>query len=74
MATHNITFASTGDVKKDIPGTTAVRAMRREAVDALLHKAGADSTTVRQLADNTQIVELRYSAHTYDMRRLMRRS
>ena len=67
-------FASTGNAKEDLLSITAVHPMRKEAVDTILKKAGADWTMVRQLVDENQIVETQYGGHTYYMRRFKRRS
>ena len=66
-------FASTGNAKEDILSITAVHPMRREAINALLKKAGVDWTAIRQLIDQGQIVETQYGDHTYYMRRFKQR-
>jgi wyosine [tRNA(Phe)-imidazoG37] synthetase (radical SAM superfamily) len=62
-------FASTGDAREDLLSITAVHPMRRQAVDDLLKKAGADWAIVHQLIAEHQIVETQYLEHTYYMRR-----
>lgn len=66
-------FASTGNVKEDLLSITAVHPMRREAVGAMLEKAGADWTIVDQLVARNQISETHYAGHTYYMRRFKKR-
>jgi wyosine [tRNA(Phe)-imidazoG37] synthetase (radical SAM superfamily) len=67
-------FASTGDIREDLLSITAVHPMRQEAVEALLKKAGAEWTTVRELVAANQIIETQYAGHTYYVRRFKRMS
>ncbi|MBN2312398.1 MAG: radical SAM protein [Sedimentisphaerales bacterium] len=66
-------FASTGNVKEDLLGITAVHPMRREAVGAVLEKAGVDWMIVDQMVAGDQIIEAQYAGHTYYMRRFKKR-
>lgn len=66
-------FASTGDARQDLQSITAVHPMRREAVEALLEKSGANWGVVEQLVAEQEIIETRYNGHTYYVRRFKRR-
>lgn len=66
-------FASTGNAREDLRSITAVHPMRKEAVDALLRKSGADFGVVEQLVAEQQIIETQYNGHTYYVRRFKRR-
>ncbi|MBN2563763.1 MAG: radical SAM protein [Phycisphaerae bacterium] len=67
-------FSSTGDPREDLLSITAVHPMRKEAVDALLKRAGADWTMVRRLVEEQQIIETSYQDHVYYMRRFKKAS
>ncbi|MEJ2345269.1 MAG: radical SAM protein [Gammaproteobacteria bacterium] len=66
-------FASTGDVRHDLLGITAVHPMRQSAVRALLAKAHADWGVVDELAAEGQLVETEYQGERYYLRRLKTR-
>lgn len=66
-------FASTGNVREDLLGITAVHPMRRKAVETVLEKAGADWAIVDSLIAANEIVETQYEDHTYYIRRFKKR-
>jgi len=63
-------FAFTGDAARDLLGVTAVHPMRREAVQALLHRAQAPWAVVEGLLARGELVETPYGGHLYYVRRL----
>jgi len=63
-------FAFTGDVEEDLLSITAVHPMRREAVQKLLARAGADWPAVAQLLETGQLIETEYQGTIFYMRRL----
>lgn len=62
-------FSSTGNVVGDLLSITAVHPMRADAVAALLTSAGADSSVVRRLIDQRQLVKTEYGGETFYLRR-----
>lgn len=62
-------FAFTGDIQKDILSITAVHPMRREAVDALLVKAGASWDVVDRLLAHGELAEVRHDGHVFYLRK-----
>ena len=65
-------FAFTGNVEEDILSITAVHPMRREAVEELLHKAGADWKVIEKLIQKEKIMETEFNGHKFYMRKLKR--
>ena len=62
-------FAFTGDIQKDLLSITAVHPMRREAVDALLAKAGAPWAVVDGLLAQGDLTEVRHEGHLFYLRK-----
>jgi wyosine [tRNA(Phe)-imidazoG37] synthetase (radical SAM superfamily) len=62
-------FVSTGNAEADLLSITAVHPMRKQAVDKLLRRAGADWSLVRDLIAQGQVVEAEYRGKTFCMRR-----
>jgi len=62
-------FASTGDVEKDILNITAVHPMREEAVGLLLSRAGYSGDLIGRLLASGDLVKTNYKENTYYMRR-----
>ncbi len=62
-------FAFTGDIKKDLLSITAVHPMRREAVDALLSKAGASWAIVDRLLAHGELAEIKHDGHLFYLRK-----
>lgn len=63
------TFASTGDIERDLLGISAVHPMREEAVRALLARAGASWEIVDRLVAQGDFVETTYDDHVFYLRR-----
>lgn len=61
-------FSATGDAREDLLRITAVHPMRREAVEALLARTGADWNVVSGLMDDGLLVETEYAGHTFYLR------
>jgi wyosine [tRNA(Phe)-imidazoG37] synthetase (radical SAM superfamily) len=62
-------FAASGDPEADLLSITAVHPMRRQAVETLLHKTGADWQVVRGMIDDGRLVEVEFQQHRYYLRR-----
>jgi wyosine [tRNA(Phe)-imidazoG37] synthetase (radical SAM superfamily) len=62
-------FAYSGDIEKDLLSITAVHPMRKEAVVALLSRAGATWATVDRLVAQGELRETNYDGHCYYLRR-----
>jgi wyosine [tRNA(Phe)-imidazoG37] synthetase (radical SAM superfamily) len=62
-------FAFTGDIQKDLLSITAVHPMRREAVDALLSRAGASWGVVDHLLAHGELAETKYDGHLFYLRK-----
>jgi len=62
-------FASTGKAEEDLLAITAVHPMRKEAVDELLGKAGADWSVVRGMMDRDLLVWTEYEGRIYFVRK-----
>jgi len=62
-------FAFTGDIQKDLLSITAVHPMRREAVDALLAKAGVSWAVVETLLAHGELAEVRHDGHLFYLRK-----
>ena len=62
-------FASTGDIEKDLLSITAVHPMRREAVSALLSRAGSSWEIVDRLVARGDLAETKYDRHVFYLRR-----
>jgi len=62
-------FASTGKAEEDLLAITAVHPMRKEAVDELLGKAGADWSVVRGMMDRDLLVWTEYDGRIYFVRK-----
>jgi wyosine [tRNA(Phe)-imidazoG37] synthetase (radical SAM superfamily) len=63
-------FAFSGDVERDLLSITAVHPMRQDAVSDYLARAGADWLAVRRLLARGELVEVKYSGHSFYLRRL----
>ncbi len=61
-------FSSTGDVERDLLSITAVHPMRREAVDDLLRRNGAEWDSVQSLMDNGQLVSADFQGQRFYLR------
>jgi len=61
-------FAVSGDIVQDILSITAVHPMRREALENLLQKEGADWSVVRQLLEEGTLVCERFAGHRFYLR------
>jgi len=66
-------FASTGNFEEDVLNITAVHPMRREAVEELMRKDGADWETVERLVREGKLVRVTYEGETFYMRKLRSR-
>jgi len=62
-------FAFTGDIQKDLLSITAVHPMRREAVDALLSRAGASWAVVDRLLAHGELAEMKHDGHLFYLRK-----
>ena len=62
-------FAYTGDIEKDLLGITAVHPMRKEAMEALVSRAGATWETVDRLVAQGDLRETTYDGHCFYLRR-----
>jgi wyosine [tRNA(Phe)-imidazoG37] synthetase (radical SAM superfamily) len=62
-------FAYTGDIEKDLLSITAVHPMRKEAVEALLSRAGAPWEAVERLVAQGDLRETKYNGHCFYLRR-----
>ena len=62
-------FAFTGDIQKDLLSITAVHPMRREAVDALIAKAGASWAIVEKLLAHGELTEAKHDGHLFYLRK-----
>lgn len=62
-------FAVTGDIRKDLLSITAVHPMRRDAVEALLVKAGASWAVVDDLLARGELAEVSYACHLFYLRK-----
>jgi wyosine [tRNA(Phe)-imidazoG37] synthetase (radical SAM superfamily) len=62
-------FAYSGDIEKDLLSITAVHPMRKEAVEALLSRAGAPWEAVERLVDQGDLRETNYDGHCFYLRR-----
>jgi wyosine [tRNA(Phe)-imidazoG37] synthetase (radical SAM superfamily) len=67
-------FAHSGDVVADLLSITAVHPMRRDAVDALLHKSNADWPVVNRLFASGQLIKTMYEGREFYARSLPRRA
>ncbi len=65
-------FACTGDLEKDLLSITAVHPMRREAVKALVSRAGASWEIVDRLVAQGDLRETTYDGHAFYMRKFKR--
>jgi len=64
------TFAFTGDAERDLLSITSVHPMRRDGVEELLSKAGADWEIVKKLIKEDKLVEVAYKDKKFYMRKL----
>jgi len=62
-------FAFTGDVAEDLLSITAVHPMRRDAVKSFLARANADWSVIRELIRQGKLLETRYDARRFYVRR-----
>ena len=63
-------FSSTGNLAEDLLSITAVHPMRKEAVQALLDKVGADWDLVERLIEEHQLIQTEYGGRKFYVRRL----
>jgi wyosine [tRNA(Phe)-imidazoG37] synthetase (radical SAM superfamily) len=63
-------FISTGNVKEDLLGITAVHPMRKEAITEFLKRAKADWRIVEELLQQEKLIEIEYEGKKYYMRKL----
>jgi len=61
-------FAASGDAQQDILSITAVHPMRRDAVQELLKKEGAEWSVVEQLLEQGKLVDERFEGHQFYLR------
>jgi len=64
------TFASTGDMEKDLLSITAVHPMRKEAVSAFLFRSGSTWEVIERLVAQGDVAETQYEGHAFYLRRL----
>lgn len=62
-------FASIGNIEEDLLSITAVHPMREEAVQAFLHRAGADNSVVADLVERNLLLQEEYEGKRFYMRR-----
>ena len=62
-------FASTGDIEEDLLDITSVHPMRRDGVDELLRRAGADWSVVEALLERRLLVEVEHEGSLFYVRR-----
>lgn len=62
-------FAYSGDIEKDLLSITAVHPMRKEAVEALLSRAGVTWDAVERLVAQGDLRETNYDGHCFYLRR-----
>jgi wyosine [tRNA(Phe)-imidazoG37] synthetase (radical SAM superfamily) len=63
-------FISTGNVREDLLGITAVHPMRKEAITEFLKRAKADWRIVEELLQQEKLIEIEYEGKKYYMRKL----
>lgn len=63
-------FVATGDVVEDLLAIASVHPMRKSAVEALLHSAGATWPVVENLIDDGRLVRTSYAGHDFFIRRI----
>jgi wyosine [tRNA(Phe)-imidazoG37] synthetase (radical SAM superfamily) len=63
-------FISTGNVREDLLGITAVHPMRKEAITEFLKRAKADWGIVEELLQQEKLIEIEYEGKKYYMRKL----
>ena len=63
-------FSASGDAKADLLSITAVHPMRRDAVEELLRRDGADWGLVHELLGSGILVELEYGQERFYLRKL----
>ncbi|NPA47751.1 MAG: radical SAM protein [Thermococci archaeon] len=66
-------FASTGNFEEDVLSITAVHPMRRDAVEELMRRDGADWEDVERLIREGKLVRVTYEGETFYMRKLKSR-
>jgi len=66
---EGVSFALTGGAEEDLLSITAVHPMRRDAVRALLSKAGAGWSVVEGLVDAELLAETEYSGEMFYVRK-----
>jgi len=62
-------FALTGEIEKDLLSITAVHPMRKEAVGALLSRAGSSWEVVDRLVAQGDLARTKYDGHDFYLRR-----
>jgi wyosine [tRNA(Phe)-imidazoG37] synthetase (radical SAM superfamily) len=66
-------FATTGNAAENLLSITAVHPMKKEAVEELLARAGADWTLVQELITDGALVETKYKGEAFYVRSLKSR-
>lgn len=61
-------FTASGDARDDLLSITAVHPMRRDAVEQLLEKDGADASVLKDLLRSGELKEVAYSGYRYYVR------
>jgi len=67
-------FASTDNVEKDLLSITAVHPMRKDAVSALLFRAGAGWEVVNRLVSRGDLVQTQYREHLFYLRKFPKKN
>jgi len=62
-------FAVTGDIERDLLGITAVHPMRKEAVTAILSRAGVLWEGVDRLVARGDLTEIEHDGHIFYLRK-----
>jgi wyosine [tRNA(Phe)-imidazoG37] synthetase (radical SAM superfamily) len=62
-------FSATGRAEEDLLAITAVHPMRRQAVEGLLERCGADWSVVQGLLEQGRLAESRYEGQVFYLRR-----
>ncbi|MFO7848800.1 MAG: radical SAM protein [Spirochaetia bacterium] len=63
-------FTASGDARSDLLSITAVHPMRRDAVEALLERDGAEIDVLYELLHAEELVEVKFEGSTYYVRKL----
>ncbi|MGM0602231.1 MAG: radical SAM protein [Bacillota bacterium] len=63
-------FSSTGNIREDLLNITSVHPLKKEAVEELLKKCGAEWTDVEKLISEEKIVKAEFNGEDYFVRKL----